>query len=476
MLKKANRFLISHRFAHISLILGDLIGVLAGYRLAFAIYFQLGVWYVSVSPGTEQPSIAFYMAVTLVILPLYWILFKLHGLYRFRLNLSVLEIAPQIFSAATESSMLLMSLAVLVFPPTHYSRNVVLLSWLCVIVAVAVMRFGVYQMLKLGRRHGWYVKNTLVLGAGSVGITCASKLLRNPALGLQFVGFLDENPSGKAAHFGSYHVFDDYSKLEEILVRYHIQHMVVAFSRDKHDTIVELMERCRPYGVEFAMVPRLYEVFSDRVGVEHIRGLPVIGLKRTSITGLQAVTKRAMDIIVSLLTLIVLSPLVLLTAIAVKLESPGPVLYRQTRIGRGGQPFEILKFRSMRQDAEKGNKPGWTTPGDIRRTRVGRVIRPLGIDELPQLINVIKGEMSLVGPRPERPEHIENFVRDIPTYNTRHRVRPGLSGWAQINGLRGDTDIHERVEHDLYYIENWSPWLDIKIMLKTIFTFVDRNA
>ncbi len=475
MLRKANRFITSHRFSHIALILGDLAGVLAGYRLAFYIYFQMGVWYVSVAPGTEQPSIAFYMAVSLIILPLYWLLFKLHGLYRFRLNLSVLEVLPLIISATTEASMLLLLATVPVFPPTHYSRNIIVLSWLCVIVLVAIVRFFVYQLLRWGRRHNWYVKNTLVLGAGLVGMACASKIMRNPALGLRLVGFLDERPSEEAAGLGSCHVFDDYQKMEEILERFHIQHMVVAFSQDKHERIVELMERCRPYGVEFTMVPRLYEVFSDRVGVEHIRGLPVIGLKRTSITGLQALAKRTMDIVVSLLVLIVLSPLMLLTALAIRIDSPGPVLYRQARLGRKEKPFEMLKFRSMRKDAENG-KAGWTTPGDIRRTRVGRVIRPLGIDELPQLINVIKGEMSLVGPRPERPEHARKFIREITSYSARHRVRPGLTGWAQINGLRGDTDIGERVEHDLYYIENWSPWFDIKIVLKTMFTFIDRNA
>ncbi len=475
MLRKANRFITSHRFSHFALILGDLLGVLLGYRLAFAIYFQMGVWYVSVAPGTEQPSIAFYMAVSLIILPLYWLLFKLHGLYRFRLNLSVLEVLPMIISAATEASMLLLLATVPVFPPTHYSRNIIVLSWLCVIVLVAVVRFVVYQLLRWGRRHNWYVKNTLVLGAGQVGLACAGKVMRNPTLGLRLVGFLDEQPTEAAAALGSCHVFNDYQKLEEILRQYHIQHMVVAFSQDSHERIVELMERCRPYDVEFTMVPRLYEVFSDRVGVEHIRGLPVIGLKRTSITGLQALAKRTMDVVVSLFALIILSPLMLLTALAIRLDSPGPVLYRQARLGRKERPFEMLKFRSMRKDAEEG-KAGWTTPGDIRRTRVGRVIRPLGIDELPQLINVIRGEMSLVGPRPERPEHVQTFTREIPSYGARHRVRPGLTGWAQINGLRGDTDIAERIEHDLYYIENWSPWFDIKIVLKTMFTFIDRNA
>ncbi|MHB1389961.1 MAG: undecaprenyl-phosphate glucose phosphotransferase [Thermoleophilia bacterium] len=471
---RATQFFTSHRFSQFSLILGDLFGVLVGYRIAFAIYFQMGVWYVSTAPGTETPSISFYMAVSLIILPLYWVLFKLYGLYRFRLNLSVLEVLPHIISAATLASMTLLAATIAVFPPTHYSRNIIVLSWISTIVTVSIVRFVVYQLQKLGRRHGWYVKNTLVLGAGQVGISCANKIINNPGLGLNFIGFLDEKPSPRIAG-SSLKVFEDYGRLEEVIRQNGIQHMVVAFSRDRHTTTVALMERCRPYNVEFTVVPRLYEVFSDRIGVEHIRGLPVIGLKRSDITGLEGVVKRLMDIAISLVALILLSPSLLLAAAAIKLDSPGPVLYRQTRLGKNKEPFRIYKFRSMRQDAEQG-QAGWSIPGDARRTRVGRIIRPLGIDELPQMVNVFKGEMSLVGPRPERPHHVARFEEDIQAYASRHRVRPGLTGWAQINGLRGDTDIGERVEHDIYYIENWSPWLDIKIILKTVFTFIDRNA
>jgi exopolysaccharide biosynthesis polyprenyl glycosylphosphotransferase len=473
-LNKALKPFTTHRFSQISLVFGDLVAVMIGYRLAFYIYFEMGVWYVSIAPGTETPSISFYMAVSFVILPYYWLLFKLFGLYRFRLNLSVLEVLPNTISATTMASMTLLAATILVFPPEHYSRNIIVLSWICVIFAVSIMRLIVYQLQNWGRRHGWYVKNTLVLGAGSVGISCANKIERNPGLGLNFIGFMDERPSRRALE-GSFPVFEDYSRLEAVITQHHIQHMVVAFSQDSHTLTVELMERCRPYNVEFTVVPRLYEVFSSRIGVEHIRGLPVVALKRSTITGLQSLVKRLMDISISLLSLILLSPLLLLTAVAIKIESRGPVLYKQTRLGKNEKPFEILKFRSMGQYAEKG-RAGWSVPGDSRRTRVGRFIRPLGIDELPQLVNVLKGEMSLVGPRPERPEHVVRFEEEIQAYSTRHRVRPGLTGWAQINGLRGDTDIGERVEHDIYYIENWSPWLDIKIMLKTLLAFVDRNA
>jgi exopolysaccharide biosynthesis polyprenyl glycosylphosphotransferase len=471
-LTKAVKFFTSHRFSHFSLVFADMVGVIAGFRLAFLIYIQWGVLYAG---EAASPSYNFYAALAAVILPFYWLLFKLHGLYRFRLNLSLLEVLPAIITAVTEASMVLLAITMFIFPVVHYSRNIIVISWVSTILCVSIARLLIYILQRFGRSHGWYVKNTLVLGAGKVGISCADKLRRNPDLGLRFVGFLDESPSESAAESGSYLVFNDYGKLEEVLAQHHIQHMVVGFSKDRHDTIVELMERCRPYNVEFTMVPRLYEIFSDSVGVEHIRGLPVLGLKRSSITGLQGFVKRTMDIVISLVVLIVLTPLLAIVAVAIKLDSPGPVFYRQVRLGKNDKPFEIFKFRSMRRDAEK-DKPGWSTAGDVRRTRVGRIIRPLGVDELPQLINVIKGEMSLVGPRPERPEHVQRFEEEIHAYKSRHRVRPGLTGWAQINGLRGDTDIAERVEHDIYYIENWNPWLDIKILLKTIFAFVDREA
>lgn len=470
----ASKFFTSHRFAHISLVTGDLLGVVIGYRLAFFIYFQLGIW--TAETGSPSPSTEFYLAVAFVILPSYWLLFKLYGLYRFRLNLSLLEVLPNIVSAVTLGSMVLLSGTILIFPPVHYSRNVIVLSWFMLIFWVSFMRFVVYQLQKLGRRHGWYMKRTLVLGAGKVGQACARKLTENTKLGLRFIGFIDEHPRQQVREDASLQLFDDYDQLESILEQYKIQHMVVAFSRDRHDLIVNLMERCRPYGVEFTVVPRLYEVFSDRVGVEHIRGLPVIGLKRGAITGLQALVKRSMDIIISVITIILASPIILLTAIAIRLDSRGPIFYQQVRLGKNEKPFRMLKFRSMRIDAEQDGEAGWSTAKDSRRTRVGRIIRPLGIDELPQLVNVIRGDMSLVGPRPERPEHVESFVEMIPSYAARHRVRPGLTGWAQINGLRGDTDIIERVEHDIYYIENWNPWFDIKILLITVFAFFDRNA
>lgn len=463
----------THRFAHFALIAGDLLGVLAGYRLAWGIYFQLGIRYGDV--GEAAPSYEFYMAIAFIVLPLYWLLFKLHGLYRFRLNLNLLEVMPQIFSGVTEASLLLLAGTIFIFPVIHYSRNVIVISWICSIICVSIVRLTVYVILKFGRRRGHFMKNTLVLGAGSVGISSARKLIRTPELGLNFVGFLDQNPSDKAKKLETFPVFDDYSHLEQVLADHNIQHMVVAFSRDRHDTVVDLMERCFPFGVDFTIVPRLYEVFSDRVGVEHIRGLPVVGLQRSNISGLQGLVKRSMDIVLSLLALIILSPVLLVIAIMVKLESPGPVMFRQMRLGMNEKPFRMLKFRSMRQDSGVDSQ-GWTISGDIRRTRVGKVIRPLAIDELPQMINVIKGDMSLVGPRPEQPEYVSAFSRKIPSYPSRHRVRPGLTGWAQINGLRGDTDIGERIEYDIYYIENWSPWFDIKIMMRTILAFVNRNA
>lgn len=473
MLANAKKFFTAERFSQFLLVAGDLLGVIAGYRLAFMFYFQMGFWYEDV--GAATPSINFYMAVTFVVLPFYWLLFKLHGLYRSRLNMSLLEVLPRIVSAVIEASMVLLVTTILVFPVVHYSRNIIVISLVNTIACVALIRFAVYQLLNWGRRHGRYSKNTLVLGAGSVGVSCAGKLERNPGLGLRFVAFLDENPPPELARDGRYRIYSDYSRLEEILKEHNIQHMVVAFSGDSHDRILELMERCRPYNVDFTLVPRLYEIFSDRVGVEHIRGLPVVGLKPNNVSGLRAFVKRGMDIFVSLLTLVLLLPLLLVVALAIRLDSPGPVLYRQMRLGKDGKPFAMLKFRSMRHDAE-ANGAGWTRTGDWRRTRVGRLIRPLAIDELPQLINVIRGEMSIVGPRPEQPEHVEHFLREIPAYASRHRVRPGVTGWAQINGLRGDTDIGERVEYDIYYIENWNPWLDVKIMMRTLFTFVNREA
>jgi len=213
--------------------------------------------------------------------------------------------------------------------------------------------------------------------------------------------------------------------------------------------------------------PDVFQIMATEVSIGDLGGLPLLTMRDVALRGWRLTVKRAMDVAISGTGLVVISPLMLLTALLIKLDSRGPVFFVQERTGLDGRPFLMLKFRSMRQDAE-AHGPGWTTEDDPRRTRLGSIIRKLSVDELPQLINVLLGDMSLVGPRPEQPAYVEQFRRNIPRYMDRHREKAGLTGWAQVNGLRGDTSITERTKYDLWYIENWSLWLDINIIIRTV--------
>ena len=237
-----------------------------------------------------------------------------------------------------------------------------------------------------------------------------------------------------------------------------------------------MISLCERGKVDVKIFPDLFQIMASEISIGDLNGLPLLGVRNVALRGWRLAAKRAMDIVGATLGLIFLSPFLLLIALLVKLDSPGPVFYVQERMGLDAKPFWFLKFRSMRRDAEK-NGPGWTTRGDPRCTKLGSFLRRTGIDELPQLINVLLGEMSLVGPRPERPYYVEQYRRSIPRYMERHREKGGITGWAQINDLRGDTSIAERIKYDLWYIENWSLLLDIKILLQTVLKFgISRNA
>jgi Undecaprenyl-phosphate glucose phosphotransferase len=237
-----------------------------------------------------------------------------------------------------------------------------------------------------------------------------------------------------------------------------------------------IISRCERDQVGIKIFPDLFQIIATELSIGDLGGLPLLTVRDIALRGWRLTLKRTVDVVGSLVGLILISPFLMLVALAIKLDSRGPVFYAQERMGLDAKPFWCLKFRSMRTDAEKDG-PGWTTEDDPRVTRLGRLIRRLSIDELPQLINVLLGDMSMVGPRPERPMYVEQFRKSIPRYMDRHREKAGMTGWAQVNGLRGDTSIAERLKYDLWYIENWSLWLDFKIILRTIFSFLgSRHA
>ena len=258
------------------------------------------------------------------------------------------------------------------------------------------------------------------------------------------------------------------AELPQQVAAQQIDQVFLALTGASHDELLRLIKTCDELEVDFRMLPDLFEIITTRVSADVVDGIPLLGVRRSQVTGLAVFVKRAFDVVVSLILLVVLSPLLIVLAIAIKLTSPGPVLYRQERVGMANSVFTVYKFRSMVADAEAETGPVFASAADARRTPAGRFMRRYSLDELPQLVNIIRGDMSLVGPRPERPYFVERFGSEIPRYLERHQVRPGVSGWAQVNDLRGDTSIADRTMYDIYYIENWSLALDIKILLLTV--------
>jgi exopolysaccharide biosynthesis polyprenyl glycosylphosphotransferase len=337
-------------------------------------------------------------------------------------------------------------------------------------------------------------RRTLILGAGKIGNVTARRLLAQPDLGLQPVGFLDDDPLDMPGETAVLPVLGGPPDLDRIVTEHNIDHFIVGFSMASHQLMLGLVRRCWELGVSVALVPRLFEVAGDRPAVDRLGGLPLVSLAAPPSRSIGLALKSVIDRAVAAVTLLLLSPLLASVALAIRLSMGSPVMYCQHRVGRDGAHFVLWKFRTMVGTPEadgEGNAEwaqaavasagdvssfGGHTPGGLRSrvpasnrcTPLGSFLRRTSIDELPQLWNVLRGDMSLIGPRPEMPHYVERFEEAIYRYSDRHRVKSGLTGWAQVHGLRGDTSLTDRVEWDNYYIENWSPWLDFKITLRTV--------
>jgi len=317
---------------------------------------------------------------------------------------------------------------------------------------------------------------TLIIGAGKVGHVAAKRLLEHPELGLRPIGFLDKEPRLDDSAISHLPVLGASWDFEQVVRDYGVGQVIVTFSTAPNDVLLRMVKRCEELGVGVSLVPRLFEKMTERMTIDHLGGLPLVTSHPRNPKGWQFAVKYATDRAAALLMLIVLSPLMLVAAIGVYLSLGKPLFFRQLRVGRDGRTFEALKFRSMRPVED----PRVNASADAgRATRLGALLRSMSIDEFPQLLNVLRGEMSLIGPRPERPELVEIFEQNIYRYQDRHRVKSGITGWAQIHGIgRGDDrfaerTLSDRVEWDNYYIENWSLWLDVKILLRTFRAAVD---
>lgn len=371
--------------------------------------------------------------------------------------------ARTIFIAVT-LAILIASTLLFIFRLVDFSRGVLLVFYL----ATLLFLIGKYAFMRLVLRrfrgNGYNLKHVVVIGTGDLAKQYQRDIAAEPELGFSLRGFVGVQREGvkDAEYLGGFDTLDEH------LSRTDINEVVIALDPEEYVRIREIIAACERNGVQYSVIPFYNDIIPANPVIETIGKSKLINMRTNQLENIGWRTlKRAFDVIASALGLVVLSPLFLLLALGVKLSSPGPVFFRQVRVGLNRKRFEMLKFRSMRVNSEENT--AWSKNTDSRKTKFGAFIRKFSLDELPQLINVLKGDMSLVGPRPELPHFVEQFKETIPYYMVKHQVKPGMTGWAQVNGYRGDTSIEKRVELDLWYIEHWSPWLDIKILLRTIF-------
>ncbi|MBM3335497.1 undecaprenyl-phosphate glucose phosphotransferase, partial [Candidatus Sumerlaeota bacterium] len=354
-------------------------------------------------------------------------------------------------------------------PETAYARIIAPMAFVLGIIFLSAGRLALRRVVRyLQEKRGIGSKRLLVYGAGEAAREVARCIREQAHPTYRLVGFVSGDPSLVGRQLDGAEIVGHSSALLELLGPNRIDEVILAEPTLAPDDILGLMLDCEKQMVVCRTVPNLVQTSLTEVQSDLLEGLPLYGLKETRLQRLNAVLKRAFDFVVALLGLIVTAPFYPIIALAIRLDSPGPIFYKQKRTGLDDTRFTLYKFRSMVQDAEQQSGPVWATADDPRRTRVGRFLRRWNLDELPQLFNVLRGDMSLVGPRPERPYFVKQFKERLPRYMARHRVRTGLTGWAQVHGLRGQSSITERLAYDLYYIESWSFWLDLKILAMTI--------
>ncbi|HLF02706.1 MAG TPA: undecaprenyl-phosphate glucose phosphotransferase [Anaerolineales bacterium] len=373
-----------------------------------------------------------------------------------------------IFGAVSIGSLLAVALSTIFFKNTvfevDYPRATLIYAW---VLGIAFVSFGRWTHQRLRTRYqmrGSGREQMLIVGTGDVARVVLQKIQWSPYLGYDVVGLV--NGEDSPPELLGVPVLGQADDLPELIEKFDIDEVIIALPSASHEELIKLIGLCQRGKVSVKVFPDVFEIMAAGVTVDDLGGLPMLTVRNVALRGWNLMLKRAVDIAGAAAGLMIFSPLMLLISILIKLDSPGPVFFVQERVGLDGEPFPMLKFRSMRRGAEAAAT--WTVKDDPRRTRLGALIRRISFDELPQLINVIMGEMSLVGPRAEQPKYVEEFQKRIPRYMERHREKAGLTGWAQVNGLRGDTSIEERTKYDLWYIENWSLWLDLKIILRTL--------
>ena len=466
MLKKYNQVFITFLFV------SDLFSIALSWVLAYLLRFEVGL----IEVTKNIPPWSQHLPLLVIILLVYGAVFNLVGFYRPKRLSSISKELIDIIKAITISILIFVFLTYF-FKEYRYSRLTILYFWILSIFSVSLSRFFSRNLLRAFRRKGHNLRYALMVGEGDLAQKLLQSFHTHPELGIKAIGFLSESKETVGQIISGLKVIGTHEELHEVLKQEGIDQVYIALPFHQHEKITHILTSLKNELVDIKVVSDLYDFVRLRGGVDELDGLPIINIQDTPLHGWGKILKRVLDILLALIGIIILSPLMLIIAALIKMTSKGPIFYGQKRMGLDGEIFEMLKFRSMVVDAEKDTGSMWAKPDDPRRTPIGRILRKTSLDEFPQLFNVLKGEMRLVGPRTERPELIEQFKHKVPKYMLRHKIKAGMTGWAQVNGWRGNTSLEKRIEHDLYYIENWSLSFDLRILFLTIFKgWVSKHA
>ena len=418
-----------------------------------------------------------YQYVVLLVAVLSALVFPLFTIYGVWRGATVFAEVKQITVAWTMLSLMLTGLAFVTQTGEEYSRSWMAAWYLIGGVGLLASRITLRTMLYWLRLSGFNKRFVVIVGTGGQAMRVAQRLQKSTWFGMEIVAFFGEAPEELPDDLSEIEVIVDLAKLNDFITDNTVDQVWVAMSHKDEGMVRSVISNLNESAVSIRYVPDIFEFQVMHHSLTEIAGMPVMNLSYTPIHGTNRYLKAIEDYVLAFMFLIILSPLMIVIAILIKLSSQGSVLYKQQRMSWNSTPFEMLKFRSMPEGSESESGAVWASKGESRASGLGRFLRSTSLDELPQLFNVLKGEMSLVGPRPERPVFVDQFKNEIPKYMEKHLVKAGMTGWAQVNGWRGDTDLHSRIEHDLYYIDNWSIWLDMKIILMTLFKgFVNKNA
>lgn len=456
------------------LVILDAIVIIISYLLSWFVW--LSGYIKEVHPDTGVLAQEIYFMALVAVVPGYLILYNMVDMYSSK---RIARTVYEIFNIIRANTIGLIAVMVVMFAihVDDYSRGMIVLFYGVNIVLESAMRKTVRIVLRFFRKKGYNIKHILLVGYSRAAEEYITRLKANPEWGYEVCGILDDKVPRGAVYKGV-KVIGDIDNLDIILPENKLDEIGITLALEDYYRLEEIVNTCEKSGVHTKFIPDYNSVIPSKPYLEDLGGLAVINIRRVPLTNTaNMLIKRMVDIIGATLAIIIFSPIMIIAAIGVKTTSKGPLIFKQERVGLHNKTFKMYKFRSMEVQPVEEEKKGWTKKNDPRVTKIGRILRSTSIDELPQLFNVLKGDMSLIGPRPERPRFVEQFKEEIPRYMIKHQVRPGITGWAQVNGYRGDTSIKKRIEYDLYYIENWTLTFDIKIILMTFFTgFVNKNA